>query len=195
MSLEPQAALESAVLHFLTLDTVSGGLAYGAKFCGRRYKGYPPMLCPIWYAAVWGDGAVQSGTNRATRSALDETYSVYVTLTVPCSLPFDRWIEHQDFLEEKRNRIRALIHEDAYNCAIINRANTLGEMRRADLASGATQPVGFWQGLAWDGADPIQEAGPDWFQGDPEAANPKVGLTQRLRFVGACRMQDGANME
>lgn len=195
MALEPQAALEVAVLAQLRLSTGEGGLAYDPKFCGRRYKGYPPPLCPVWYAAVWSDLSVQSGANRAMRSALDESHSVFVTITVPCSKPFDRWIEHQDLLERKRNEIRAMVHGDAYDCRIANAANELAECRRADLAAGATRPVGFWQGLAYEGADAIQECGPDWFQGDPEAARPMVGLAQRLRFSGACRMQAGGNAE
>lgn len=175
--------------------TGSGGLGYDSLFCGRALDGRPPPLARgKWYAAVWSDNAIQSGLNGAGSTALDETFGLYVTITVELPLySFDRWREARDALEQRARQVAVMIHKDVYANAIINEANVLGEMRRGDLASGAVFPVGFVRGLVWEGNDAITEAGADWLNAAPDS--DRVAIYQRLRFGGAARIQNLANAE
>lgn len=191
-NLEPQAALETAAANLMQASTPTG-LGYDRLFCGRRYDGKPPPVARgKWYVAVWHDGSVQSGKAGALRTALDETFSFSVTITVELVQPFDRWVEHRDRLEEIANEVVALVQGDVYNNVLIDAANTLAGFRRADLAANATLPVGFYGGFAHDGKDALVEAGADWLNADPESG--RCAIYQRLRFTGAARLQDLATL-
>lgn len=194
MALEEQAALETAVVNLMRAATADSGLAYTTLNCGRMFDGRPPAVARgRWYAAVWGDNSGARSENNAMRTALDEAYTVYVTITVEMVLPFDRWVEHRDFLEAREHEIKAMIHRDIYNNIVTNAANVLAGFRRADLAAGATKNVGFYRGLSYESSDPVQAVGAAWLNADPDSGREAV--TQRLRFGGALRTQNLANME
>lgn len=192
MALEPQAALETAVLNLLRRPADQGGGGFGDIFCGRRFDGRPPAVARgKFYLAVWSDGSVRSGDSRAQATALDETYGLTVTATVEGVQPFDRLVERRDELDRLINRVRAIVHRDVYANGVINEANELAGLRRGDDYGGGR--VGFVRGLAYLGRDQVQEAGPDWFGGDPERG--PVGLRQAARFGGATLIQSLATLE
>lgn len=187
MPLEPQAALETAVLNLLQTSSGSGGLGYTSANSGRLDKGMPPANCPPWFVCVWHDGSRQAGPNA--RVCLDEYHAVFVTITVQLSLPWDRWTTHRDALEAKVNDIRALVGKDAYNHVIVNAANTLAGYRTSQTPDGSSR-VGFCEALAFAGADAIVEAGPDWFHAAVDSRPDLCGLYQTLRFDRCRRTQD-----
>lgn len=194
MSLEPQNALEQAVVNLMQTSTGSGGLGYTSANCGRMFDGRPPPVHGLWFASVWYDGQRAVSQNRSGSTSLDEEHGVYVTVTFSCVKPFDRWFEHRDELELKANDIRSAIHKDIYNNSIINAANTLAGFRSAS-ATPSSSNVGFFQGLRFDGMEMIQLVGPDWFNASVDSRRLQVGIAQRLRFRGAMRIQNLANME
>lgn len=188
--LEPQAALETAVTDLMRLSVASGGLGWAIIQCGRTFDGRPPPLArDPWYAAVWHDGSRQSGGMGAQTTALDEEYGLYVTVTVELNIDaFDQWVQRRDLLEKKCNRVVDLIHKDVYANAITNAANELAGFRRADLAAGATQEVGLFRGLTWQGTDSVVEAGAEWLSAQP--TGDKYCAYQRVRFGGVARVRN-----
>lgn len=192
MPVEPQAALEQAVVNLMQASTGSGGLAYPSASCRRMLDGQPPPLCGLWFVSVWSDNRIDAGPVMQT--ALDRYFSVSVTITVRLVQPFDRWLAHRDELAVKANDIVALVHEDRLNHVICNAANTLAGYRASGSPNG-TSVVGFCESLVFDGADAIQDVGPDWFHASLEQGERNCGLAQRLRF-GRCRhIQALGNME
>lgn len=189
--LEPQAALETAALNLLLSPE---GCAYRADQCSRMADGRPEPRCGVLFLSVWYDGGVEVGASKAALTALDEDYGVYVTVTVRCVLPFDRWYKHRDDVERHANRVRAALHADIYDHRVINAANELCDRRRSDVPD--VRPVGFHRGMGYVGRDPIQMVGPDWFNAHIDAPGPPpVGMAQRVRFRGARLLQNLANME
>lgn len=194
MTLDACAALETAAVNLMRASLLSGGLAYDPLFCGRRFDDKPPPFARgRWYAAVWSDDAVEIGRAGANNTALDESFAINVTVTVELVEPADRWVVHRDALRQRRNEIRVLIGKDVYDNRVINAANVLASLRRGDPASGATQSVGLYRGLAFLGADAVVTAGPEWIGGEPDSN--RCFLYQRLRFGGAMRLQDWADAE
>lgn len=172
MALEAQAALETAVVNAIRAAAL-GGFTWTTKNSGRMYNGEPPPACGNYWLSVWSDN------NRSSkwRTALEEKFEVYVTLTVRAVQPWDRMVVHRDDLEAKLNRISALIHQDVWTYAISRAANTLAAY------DGVSQVVGFREGLKFLRYDPIQEVGAAWFKSQLD--DPRTGLAQTARF-GDC---------
>lgn len=191
MPLQPQAALETAVLDALrtATDADPAGLGYTSAFSGRSVDGRPAPLCGEYYAAVWHDGSRQAG--RGVLTSLDEVHGVYVTLTVRTGrLPWDRWAELRDRLESLANAVQRLVHSDAWGYRIVGAANTLAGYRDAGTPGANVAAAGFAEPLRWEGTDAVSPEGPDHFHADlsrPSAAD--VGLSQRVRFGGCRRVQ------
>jgi len=183
--LQPQAALETAVLNAL-LAQAPAGLEYPASQCKRMYDGQPPPKAGNVFVSVWYDA--QRGS-LGQRTYLGELFGVYITLTLRFVLPFDRWVQHRDDMEARANAIKVLICQDTWNYSIINAANTLAGFRNS--GTGSTQaPVGWCEALVFQGFDPIQDVGPDWFHAHVEhAAERNVGIAQRIKFGMAKRIQ------
>ena len=179
--LEPQAALEQAVVDLLRA-TPPAGLGLIPIQCERLYDGTPPARMGDFFAAVWYDG--QRGSS-GQRTHLSETFGVYVTLTVKFTLPPDRWLRHRDFLEKKANAVKALVAPDAQDYRVVRAA-----AQRAGLRNPATgntdRAVGWIEGLVFGGFDPIEVKGPDWFSAEGHAV---VGAAQRIKFGLARRVQ------
>lgn len=187
---QPQAALERAVVTILQTseNATPAGLGWTARECGRTYDGRPmPNMGGEWFAAVWHDGSRQAGPNVAT--CLEEDHGVYVTVTVRTNrIPFDRWHEHlRDQLEYRVNQVRALLGRDTYNNRVINAANALADFRSAGHPGGSYR-VGFTGLWLWQGDDPIQEVGPEWFHARLDQTDI-CGLAQRVKFGGIKRIQ------
>jgi hypothetical protein len=194
MAIDVEAALEQAVVDLMRTATDSGGLGYTALQCGRQFDGRPPPVARgKWYAAVWSDHAVQVGANGGQLTAMDESYSLYVTITQELTQPSDYWVRHRDELRARANDVKALLAKDVWSNAITIAANALADLRRGDLAADATQAVGLIRGLAYEGSDPVTEAGADWLSADPQSG--KSAIYQRLKFGGAMRVQSLANVE
>lgn len=174
MPLDPQAALEQACV-----NAIKTSLSYAAKDCQRCFDGQPPPLCGPVFCSVWHDN---SRTCNSRGDALDEQFGVYVTLTIRTVQPYDRLVQHRDDMERRMNAIRALIHKDSLNFSISNAAAVL-----ADLDSGASRPIGFREGLAFERFDAIQLVGGSWFRADPSST--ECGLAQTARFGKSRRVQ------
>lgn len=183
--MQPQAALYAAVI-----DALRTKLGYSTATCGRGHLGQPPPRAGSVYAAVWGDGRRGNGDRRPN---LDMVFGVNVTVTVRAEQPFDRWDRHEDELEARLNAVAAYVNADATDYRIANAANVLAGFRRSgDTSRASAAPVGFCEGLAFEGFDPVREAGPDWFHADaqnPQAAERNLGFAQTARFGRARRVQ------
>jgi hypothetical protein len=178
--LEPQDALEQAVLAAILAAGEPGGTAYPANQVKQMFDGTPEPRCGNVFVAVWSEG----WRGSQSRTSLDELFQVFVTVTIRCTQPFDRWLHHRQDLERRINRIRALIFSDMNNYNISNQASALAGYDQG----AAPRTVGFREALAFDGCDRVETKGPDWFSaeaGDSRA----VGLAQRIRFGRGRRVQ------
>ncbi len=181
--LEPQDALEAAVVNVILASGAPGGGEYPVSQVKQMFDGQPEPRAGNIFISVWHDGRRAS----EMRTCLNEVFGVYVTLTIRCTQPFDRWLLHRQDLEKRLNTIRALIHRDSLNFFICRAAAALAGY------DGTGQPVGFREALAFDGFDPIEVQGPSWFSAEPDDARG-VGLSQRARFGKARRVQALATM-
>lgn len=183
--LNPQAALEQAVL--AAVQTVaSDGYSYDRVNSARMFDGQPPPRCGNVFLSVWYDG--QRGT-LGQRTYLSELFGVYLTLTLRFVQPFDRWVHHRDDMEARANALKVLICQDTWNYSIISAANTLAGFRSSG-GPNLGAPVGWCEPLVFQGFDPIQDVGADWFHADPGRAGEKdVGIAQRIKFGMAKRIQ------
>lgn len=171
-TLQPQAALETAIRNALRTT-----LVYRAEQCDRTLDARPSLMCPPLFVGVWSEGE----RNSTMPTCLNEEFGVNVTVTIRSNLPYDRMLTERDAIEYELNRIRALIHGDVYNHAILNAANVL-----ADLGTGATQHIGFTKALRFLRFEPISIVDGRWFQAEAEEF---AGLSQTARFGGAQRVQ------
>lgn len=176
--LEPQDALEAAVVAAIIARGAPGGGEYPPSQVRQMFDGTPEPRCGSVFISVWYDG--QRGSQ--SRTALDEIFGVYVTLTIRCTQPFDRWLTHRQDLERRCNAIRALIHRDSLDFSICRAAAKLAGY------DGANQPTGYREALAFDGMDRVEAKGPDHFSAEADDARA-VGLAQRIRFGKARRVQ------
>jgi hypothetical protein len=177
-----QAALEQAVVNALQTEPPTG-LGFTPAQCHRMYDGQPPPSMGQWFVSVWGDNSRQTQSQRVH---LSEVFSVFCTVTVRFTRPFDQWLVHRDFLEQQANAIRAIIVQDQWANSVINSANALAGFRNSGTGSTAA-PVGFCESLAFAGFDPVLEKGADWFSAHPE--KPMDGIAQTVKFAGARRVQ------
>lgn len=179
----PQQAVEEAVLYYLTLASGSGGLALSSNDTGRNFDGRPP---PRWgglvYASVWSDGARASNS----RTAMDETFTVNVTVTARLNLPADRWHDTRDDVSERLDSIEAFVHKDQYAFLISRKASTLAAF------DGVAEPVGFREALQLLRRGPWEEKGADWFRSKrPEGgAGLPCGIAQTAYFGGVRRVRN-----
>jgi hypothetical protein len=178
-----QAALETALM-----TAIRSQLGYVNSQCARTHKGQPEPRCGNYFVSVWSPKRIDS--NASTRkTALDLTYYVNATVTVRFTQPWDRWVIHDDDLAARGRAIIALGHQDIYNYAIVRAANILAGYRTSSRPDGVT-PVGFCEALWFQGADDMEEQGPDWFHAALDSsASDAVGVSQTLRFGGARRVQ------
>lgn len=189
MALDPQAALEQACSDAIISAAPPAGLSsYTTRSVGRTFDGQPPPLCGNYYVAIWSDNMRQS----QSRTSLDELFHVFITLTMRCHLPYDRWIEHRDEMERRVNGIRALIHKDSLDFHVTRAANTLAGFTWS--AVDTIKRVGWTEALAFDGLDPIQAVGPPWFHAHTDSTKVEVGIAQRSRFGKSRRIQSLATM-
>ena len=177
MAVEPQVALEQAVLAMLRNQ-----LGYTAKNSGRTWQGEPPPMAPNVFVSVWHDGSRQC----QSKSALDELHGVYVTVTVRTDdLPWDRWVEHRDVLEARLNAIVALLQKDCNDARVMRAANALGGL------DGQGQQIGFRVPLQCAAFDAVMTKGADWFKADlEEGGDLPSGLAQTVRFRGPQRIRN-----
>lgn len=180
--LQPQAALETAVVNAILAADLSGG--YTSATVKRTWNGEPDARAGNVFVSVWSGGSRQP--DRAKRTALDERFSLAVTITVRCSRPRDQWVIHRDDIECRLNAIRALIQQDALSNTILNAANVLAGYRNAGSSPPYTSPVGFCEALCWEGTDDVQEANSSWFSAK---ADKGEALHQTARFGQARRIQ------
>lgn len=185
MALEPQAALEAAVL--ATIRSIPGEYRYDADNSGRMFDGEPKPVCGKVWVSVWSDLARRSNSD----TCLDEVYGVVVTITLRASqTPWDAWLGLRDELEARANRIRAAVHLDCLYNRIQRQASALM------AADGAGQKVGFRERLKFEGLDGLQRVGPDWFKAELDHVTAAdAGLALRLRFGGMRLIQTLATME
>lgn len=185
MALQPQAALEEAVLR--TVRGLASGSRYGSDNSGRMYDGEPKPACGRLWVSVWGDLARRSESD----THLAETFSVFVTITLRGGeQPWDAWLRLRDELELRANEIRAAVHIDCWNNRIQRLASSLMG------ADGAGQKVGFRERLKFEGLDAVQRVGPDWFKASLDRVSAAdSGLALRLRFGGLKLIQALATME
>ena len=187
----PQAALEKACVNLMLASPSAGGLGYGEMFCKRMFDGQPPSLCGQWFASVWSPGSVRAGPSVST--SLDQYRPLMVTITVRFTKPFDQWLTHRDFLEQKANDVVALIHRDSLNRVITNAANILANYRPSNAPDGV-RAIGFVEGLQWEDTGAIVDQGPQWFHAKADDVTA-VGISQDIRFGKSRRIQNKANME
>ena len=180
--LEPQAALEQAVVNLLTAGPSPGpGLGLPAAQVRRTWDGQPwPGAGKVWYS-VWSDGG-RRGDRQQTK--LYDGFGLAVTVTVRCELSFDRWLAHRDDLERRLNAVTDFLAKDAWTYFVKNAAGALAGL------DGAGQPVGFRSGLRFDGRGPVQPKGADWVHADPEEGQGlALALAQTVNFGGVHRVR------
>jgi len=184
MPLEPQAAIETAVLN--TIRAIPGD-GYGAHNCDRMMNGEPPPACGAVWVSVWHDLSRRSNSD----TCLDEVYGCYVTITLRSTVvPWAKRGPLKDELERRANRIRAAVHVDC----LVNRIQR--EASALMAADGEGQKVGFRERLKFENFESLQEGGIQWFKGDvekPTAADAGLALT--VRFGGLRLIQALATME
>ncbi len=151
--------------------------------CKRMYDGRPAPLAGKHFISVWSDNQRES----QSRTCLDEIYRLYVTITIRCSPPWDRWLDFRDELEARHDHIRALVHADSLDFRITRAAMALAHFTW-DPANTA-DPIGWAEALAYDGADALQTVGPDWFHATTGSGMGEVGLAQKMRFGKSRRIQ------
>jgi hypothetical protein len=187
----PQAALEQAIVNAIKVSTPPSGLSgyNGDNLCRRTYNAKPPPLTGNYFVGVWSDGARpnQSGA----RDYADHLFSVFVTVVVRFTQPFDRWLEHRDELEKRVHAIEALIHGGNPGYTYMRAAETLADFTHS--AADTTRRVGWCEALMSEGIDPIQDCGPEWFHAKTPTAL-ECGCAQRIRFGKARRIQNAATM-
>jgi hypothetical protein len=184
MPLEPQAAIETAVMR--TILAIPGE-GYHDGNCARMLNGEPPPACgPVW-VSVWHD------LNRRSEmdTCLNEVFGCYVTITLRSTvMPWAKRVQLRDELERRANRIRAAVHVDC----LVNRIQR--EASALMAADGEDQKVGFRERLKFENFEGLQEVGIQWFKGDverPTAADAGLALT--VRFGGLRLIQALGTME
>lgn len=185
-----------AVRNTLRLAPPSG-LGYADRECDRSGPGgKPPPFAGKWFVTVWPGGGRQYNRDRYK---VNREMDVIVTLTMRVNESFDRI---QDLLDAEGGdaakgfygRVQAiieLIHKDSYNCHVMNRANTIiGDPGNGD------EPTGFRVPLMYVNDSDPRYVGPDWFHADLEEHDgaPPVGVVSDIRFGGARRLQNPANI-
>lgn len=183
-----QAALETAVANAIVAAAITTPATITAARCKRMYDGRPEPRCGNWFISVWSKNGRQ--TQPPGRAYLDELFSLKVTITTKFVKPFDRWIEHRDELELMANTIRALIHKDGLDFSVIRAAMTPASFTWD--VNNVTDPVGWCEGLVFEGMDDMQDCGPAWFSGKTDAPAVDCGASQTLRFGKARRIQNSA---
>lgn len=189
--LEPQAALETAVVNSIVAGGAPGGAAYPASQVKRTGDGAPYPDAGNVFVAVWSDN---NRPNTGQKTRFEELFSVYVTISIRYTQPKDRWLSHRDDMEERANSIRALIGQDQLNFATINAANVLAGYRSSgDQVTVA--PAGWVESLLWLGMDAIQQVQAEWFSAAPGSGQYKyVGIAQRLKWGQAKRVNAVASL-
>jgi hypothetical protein len=184
-ALQPQAALEQACVNALVEAFPA---YYRSATCRRLFDGEPPPSMGLYFVSVWSPG----GRDSNSQASMDEMFSMSVTVTVKFVKPFDQWVMHRDQLELHCTRIRALLHGDCYNNAIIRAANTLAGFD--DFAdSEPTFHVGFRECLTYSRLEDVKLQGPSWFKSNVD--QPDVGASQTVKFGKVRRVQNLEFME
>jgi hypothetical protein len=184
MAMEPQAAIEEAVLQ--TIRSVAGGRRYSTDNSRRMFDAEPPPVCGDVFVSVWHD------LNRTSEmdTCLNEVFGVNVTITLRNRLPWDRQVELRDELEARANQIRAAVHVDCLMNSIQRQASALMG------ADGTGQRVGFRDRLMFQRLEGLQKVGPDWFKAELDRATAAdAGLALTLRFHGLRLIQALLTME
>jgi len=166
----PQESLELAVVAAIQNDL---GWTGAANFVARTFDGEPPPRMGHLFVAVWSDNS--QGTH--SRDFLERDFKVFVTVTLRCSFPFDRWIEHRDDLNDRVERIIGLIHKDLSAHSITNAAEVFY----------SPDDDHFIEALGFVGADAIRVVGAEWFKVEPSSG--QIGIAQTLRFGGNRRKE------
>lgn len=158
-----------------TRNRIRTALSLTERNCEIMPDGQPPAFSGELYIAVHpGDFYNDSLTS------LDETYSVYVTITRRADYsPHDRLgtqlLTHLDGLYGRAEAVRAIVHMDY---SIINAANSIiGPLRN-----------GFVEPLSFQNCTYLGVKGPDWFNAEGSDDTP-TGLAVQLTFGGARRVQ------
>jgi hypothetical protein len=155
------------------------------------FDGMPPARCGNLFIAIHHDNSRGS----EWRTALMEIFGVWITVTLRCTQPFDRWVKHKDELEKHTNAIRDVVARDCFDYSISQLADKLSGLAPPGEFN-INKEVSYVEGLAWEGNDPLQEVGPEWFNAGVEGGGGKVecGLTQRMRFGGNKRVRRFQNV-
>lgn len=180
MALEPQAALEQAVVNQL-IASLELSLDLSENNCRRMFDGRPPSAYKLPFVAVWSHNDIGS---QGDNTYLREIRGVEVTISIPIGmeLPWDRRLNLRDRLEIYTNRIIEVVHKDCHDFYITNAAELLAEI------DGASQPVGFRGVLTFLGSGRIQEVGPDWYHSKPGMG--VTGIAQTTSFGRVTRIRE-----
>jgi hypothetical protein len=186
--LEPQAALEQAVVNFLRRSATStpyAGLAYKASECDRTYDAQPPPAVGDVFVSVWSPLG-RHGVVKHT-SGVEEPYTVMVTISLRATLPFDRWLRHRDDVERRANRVIDLIAPDALDYRVTREAAALAGFEQG---ASLTAPIGWVEALNYEDMGDVEEVGPSWFQAETESEpGMPVGFALTVRFGGNRRVR------
>lgn len=188
MPVGQQAALEQAVANIIVAAAITSPATMNTRNVRRMYDGRPEPRCGNWFISVWSKNGRQA--QPPGRAYLDELFSLKVTITTKFVKPFDRWLEHRDELEQMANTIRALVHKDGLDFNVVRAAMVLASFTWS--AANVTDPVGWCEGLVFEGMDDMQDCGPAWFSGKTDAPAVDCGASQTLRFGKARRIQNSA---
>lgn len=184
MAMEPQAAIEAAVLR--TIRAIPGA-GYDTHNSGRTFNEEPPPRCGSSWVSVWHDLSRRSEMD----TCLNEVFGCYVTITMRSGAePWDYWVRLRDEIERRGNEIRAAVHVDCLFGRIQREASALMG------ADGSNQRIGFRDRLAFQDFAGLRKVGPDWFKADLERISAAdAGLALTLRFGGLRLIQALGTME
>ena len=155
------------------------------------YNGMPPPSCGIVFVSVWYDGQRGKGPDPGRWAyCLDQMFGLYVTITLRAGPPFDLWIRHRIAMEKLANRITTLIHRDSQDYSITRAAQVLAGYRMSGKETSPAKPVGWVNGLGYEGWDAVQDVPAGWLHAKTESPEQvPQGISQRLRFGQSRRIQ------
>lgn len=172
-----------AIRDQLRLPVLSGGLNFSQYQCEVGLDGKPNTLGGQWYVAVHG-----GRENNSHLTCMEDDFTCYVTLSMQCSVPFDRIGPDQLELlatgfDPRMDAIRACIMKNQW--AIMALANT---------TLGASVN-GFIEALFVGPQEEPSAQGDSWFSTAPQQKKtmagvlPFVGFKATLTLPGAKRIQ------